>query len=320
MQHLDYCAALGANLVHFSEIRFIGNLEKENLERIRCHAGELGLDVEIGMRSICPTSSLFDAAQGSAEEQLNRMLDAALIVGSPIVRCFLGNSNDRIGPVPLETHIRNTVTVLKSVRSRAIDSGVKIAVENHSGDMQARELRDLIESAGREFVGACLDAGNPVLALEDPHLALDVLAPYVLTSHFRDTTIWKTGTGAAAAWRRMGDGNIGMEDYLRAYLQKCPGRPVSLEIIVSGPRYFPYHQPEFWHAYCNTPTWEFARFCALAERGTPIPQDTATDPAGAPAIELEDLSASFRWTREFVAGLVPRRHESETARDNDAIG
>src|SRR5512132_2098600 len=80
-QHLDHCAKLGVKVVHFSEIRFIGNLEPENLKQVRAHAGKLGIEVEIGMRSICPTSKMFDAAQGTAEEQLRRMVRAAKLVG-----------------------------------------------------------------------------------------------------------------------------------------------------------------------------------------------------------------------------------------------
>ena len=34
-----------------------------------------------------------------------------------------------------------TIQALRSVRAEALDLGVRIAVENHSGDMQAREVK-----------------------------------------------------------------------------------------------------------------------------------------------------------------------------------
>ena len=86
----------------------------------------------------------------------------------------------------------------------------------------------------RTFVGVCLDSGNPVWTIEDPHLTLETLAPYVLTSHMRDSALWNTPEGAAVRWTRMGEGNMGMEDYIRTYIEKCPGKAVSLEVIVSG--------------------------------------------------------------------------------------
>src|SRR5262249_45206931 len=105
-------------------------------------------------------------------------------------------------------------------------------MENHSGDMQARELKMLIEEAGAGFLGACIDSGNPLIALEDPRLALEILAPFVLTSHIRDTAVWAIPEGAAVAWVRMGEGNIGIDAFIRSYLHLCPGRDLCVETIV----------------------------------------------------------------------------------------
>src|SRR5438309_6581238 len=77
IQSLDWCAQRHIKVVHFSEIRFLHGLDPDNLKRIRAHAEQLGINVEIGMRSICPTSTLFDKSQGTAEEQIARMVDAA---------------------------------------------------------------------------------------------------------------------------------------------------------------------------------------------------------------------------------------------------
>jgi sugar phosphate isomerase/epimerase len=302
-QHLDYCAKWGAQVVHFSEIRFIGGLEEEHIKRVRAHAEKLGIELEIGMRSICPTSQMFDPSAGTAEEQLSRVIKAAQTAGSRIVRAVLGSMADRSGPVPLEAHIENTARVLRSVRSRALDAGLKIAIENHAGDLQARELRTLIEQAGKDFVGACLDSGNPLWALEDPHLSLDTLAPYVLTSHTRDTAVWRTAEGAAVQWVRMGEGNIGIDEYVRKFVERCPGKTLSLEIIVTGPRSFPYLDPKFWEAYRSTPAWEFARFLALAEKGKPRPAAPRISKEEAASKEREDLEASIRYTRDLLGRI-----------------
>ena len=299
-EYLDYCATLGAKVVHFSEIRFIGNLEDDNLRRVRGHAAKLGIEIELGMRSICPTSGAFDAKQGSAEEQIVRMLHAAKIAGSPIVRCFLGTSADRTTPGGIDARIDDTVKVLRSVRSRVIDSGLKIAIENHAGDMQARELKRLIEQAGPEFTGVCLDSGNPLWAIEDPHLTLETLHPYVLTSHIRDTAVWRVPEGAAVQWVRMGDGNIGISDYVQQYRQLCPGRALSLEIIVTQPRIYKFLDPGFWDAYRTTPAWEFSRFLALADRGKARDPQPSPPKEQAAQREREDLEVSMKFTKELL--------------------
>jgi sugar phosphate isomerase/epimerase len=298
-EYLDYCARWKARVVHFSEIRFLGSLEPEHLRKVRAHAAELGIEIEIGMRSICPSSKMFDPKQGTAEEQLTRMIESARIIGSPIVRAVLGSMDDR-KPSGIEPHIEATVRVLRSVRSQVLDNGLKIAIENHAGDMQARELKTLVEESGRDFVGVCLDSGNPLWTIEDPHLTLETLHPYVLTSHVRDTAVWRVTEGAAVAWVRMGEGNVGIDDYVRKYQALCPGRALSLEIIITGPRIFAFEDPKFWEAYRNTPAWEFERFLAIAEKGTPRPKQEAVPRELAQQREREDLEASLRYTYKLL--------------------
>ncbi len=290
-QFLDYCASQKAQVVHFSEVRFIGSLDPENLRNVRRHAESLGIEVEIGMKSICPTSKMFDASAGTAEEQLTRMIASANLVGSKIVRAVLGSMEDR-HPGPIDRHIDSTVKVLRNIRSRAVDSNIHIAIENHAGDMQSGELKRLIEDAGRDFVGACLDSGNPLWTLEDPHVALETLYPFVLTSHVRDSAVWHVPEGAAVAWVVMGQGNVGIDDYVRRYAALCPGRALSMETIVTQPRVFPYRNAAFWEGYRDIPAWEFERFEALADAGAAH----KITPAG----EKEDLEASLQYTRKLL--------------------
>lgn len=299
-EYLDYCAKWKANVVHFSEIRFLGSLEESHLKKVRAHADRLGIELEIGMRSICPTSKAFDPAQGTAEEQVMRMVKAAQTTGARLVRAFLGTMADRTGSIPIEGHIENTVRVLKAVRSRVLDAGVRIAVENHAGDMQARELKMLIEEAGKDFVGACIDSGNPLWTLEDPHLTLEVLHPYSVTSHVRDSAIWRVPEGVAVKWVRMGEGNVDLDGYVRKFLELCPGRALSLEVLVTQPRVFSYLDPEFWEGYRNVRAWEFSRFLALAERGKPHEGLPPAPKEEAAQREREDLEASIRHCQKLL--------------------
>ncbi|HXR77176.1 MAG TPA: TIM barrel protein [Bryobacteraceae bacterium] len=300
-QYLDYCAARRVQVVHFSEIRFLGSLDPENLRKVREHAGELGLQLEIGMKSICPSSKMFDPSQGTAEQQLTRMIDSAKTIGSPIVRAVLGSADDR-RPGPIEKHIDDTAQVLRNIRSKATGEGIKIAIENHAGDMQARELKTLIEKAGPEFVGVCLDSGNPLWTLEDPHLTLEVLHPYVLTSHVRDSAVWNVPKGTAVTWVQMGRGNVDIDSYVRKYVELCPGRVLSMESILLGPRIFPYRDPGFWDAYRQTPAWEFVRYLEIAERGKPYKEEP-WEASNEAARERQALEESLAYTKKLVATL-----------------
>jgi sugar phosphate isomerase/epimerase len=270
------------------------------LRSVRRYAEERGIEIEIGMRSICPTSKMFDAKAGTAEEQIGRMLDSATLAGSRIVRAVLGSSEDR-RPGPIEKHIESTVKVLRNVRAKAQDHNLKIAIENHSGDMQAHELKQLIEESGKDFVGACLDSGNPLWTLEDPHVTLETLHPYVLTSHVRDSSVWRVPEGAAVSWVRMGQGNVAIDEYCRKYAELCPGRALSMESIVTNPRVFAFRDPKFWEAYRDVPAWSFARFLEIADRGQPrAAEPRPANPEAGRQREREDLEASVEYTRKLL--------------------
>jgi sugar phosphate isomerase/epimerase len=296
-ESLDYCAKLGAKLVHFSELQYLGSLDESNLIAVRAHAKKLDVAIEVGTRTCCPTSKSFDPKQGSGEEQMLRAINAARLTGSPIVRTFMGTSADRD---PIERHMEAMARLLKSMRSRITDLNLKIAIENHAGDMQARELKSLVEMAGKDYVGVCLDAGNPLWALEDPHLTLETLYPYVLTTHCRDTAVWRVPEGAAVAWVRMGDGNVGITEYFTKLRRLRPDLPVTLEIIVTNARVFPYLDEKFWEPYRNQPAWEFARFLKIAEQGHPRDPLPPLKGDAALARERADLETSLTVTRNIL--------------------
>lgn len=306
IQFLDYCSKFGAKAIHFSEIRFLGSLEDEHVRKVSEHAARLGIEIEIGMRSICPSSSAFDAKAGTAEEQLLKVVRAAIIAKSKIVRAFLGTSNDRLKGAPgstkepIESHIDNAIKTLRNVRSQVMDAGLKVAIENHAGDMQARELKMLIEGAGKEFVGACFDSGNPCWTLEDPHLTLETLAPYILTSHIRDSYLWNTNEGTAVRWVRMGEGNVDIGSLLKRFLELCPGKAMSLEVIVTGARIYPWRKPEFWDGYRTVKASEFSRFLDIASKGQSQPPQPNVAKEQVAQVEREDFEASMRWTRDFL--------------------
>ena len=341
-QTMDWASKLNVNMVHFSEVRFLGSakwqeaLAPDNLKRIRDRAAELKIDLEIGMRSICPTAADFQNAQnadptlGTADEQIARMVVAAKTIGSPLVRCVQGTQADR--RTGLEKHIAETIKVVKRNRSRLVAADVKLAIENHAGDMQGRELKALIEEAGPDCVGACVDTGNAMWTIEDPHVTVETLAPYALTSHFRDSYVFNSPQGIASQWTRMGDGNIGIEEIIKTYVAKCPGKAVSLEVIVQGSwRLFNYRDPAAWELFQSVPASGFARFLALAEKGVPkeLPppgqgraggggggagRGAAGPPGGGgagrgvPSPEaqmrnLADVEASVRWTEDVIGRL-----------------
>ncbi len=271
MQLLDYAAGLKLDTVQLSSLDDYETLDPAYLQKVKDHAAQVGVSIDAGIGCICPSSPAYNKKDGEATEYVTRGLRVSKAVGSSVMRCFMGTRDNRRTELPLEAHIENTVKVLRAVRSQALDAGVRIAVENHAGDMQAREVKMLIEAAGKDFVGSCLDTGNPMWVAEDPLLTLETLAPYVATSHVRDSAVFEHPRGAAAQWVALGDGSVDFVRFMQRYRALCPAASVQLEIITGRPpEVLPYLEPDYWKAFPKTPAWEFARFLALAKNGRPF--------------------------------------------------
>ena len=80
----------------------------------------------------------------------------------------------------------------------------------------------------------------------------------------------------------------------------CPGRALSLEVIVTQPRIFAFAEPKFWDAYRRTPAWEFERFLAIAEKGKPVPKQPPAPKELAAQREREDLEASLQYAHKLL--------------------
>jgi 3-oxoisoapionate decarboxylase len=310
---IDYAAKLKTDSLFITDLNAFENFEDSYLTGLRKKAADKGLDIQLGTWSICPTSTRFDKKWGTAEEHLALGIRMAKALGSPVLRVILGSQEDRKTPGGIEARIEDTVKVCKSQRARALDAGVKIAVENHAGDMQARELVQLIEAAGKEYVGANMDSGNAVWTLEDPLASLEILGRYTLTTSLRDSAIWESEKGATVQWTAMGDGTLDLKTYFKRFSELCPNVPVHIETISGFNREFPYLQPGFWDIFPNMPAKDFAKFVALAKKGKPrdarrAPQGLSREEARVAEQEYQksEIEKSIRYCKEALGlGLKP---------------
>lgn len=270
-QYIDHAAKLGLDTVQISSLNDYESLEPADLAKLKSYADGKDIEIDAGIGSICPTSSSYGRATGDPVEYLRKGLRVAQAVGAKAMRCFMGSAPDRRGKLPIEGHMEATIKVFRAARSEAVDRGVKIALENHNGDLEAREVKTIIEESGKDAVGSCLDTGNPMWLLEDPMFTLETLAPYVATSHFRDTCVYEHPRGAAFQWVALGDGSIDFKAFVARYRELCPHSPVQLEIITGRPpSLLPYMDPDFWKAFPNKRASEFARFLSLVKAGHPF--------------------------------------------------
>ncbi len=301
---IDYAAKLKVDALLLSDLDVYRSHDSGYLATLRQRAADAGVELHAGTGGICPSSVRFDRKWGSAEEHLQLTLRVAAGLGSPAARCYLGFQDDRYSEGGIRARIADTVKVCQAVRSQALDSGVRIAVENHAGDMQAWELKLLIEEAGLDFVGATVDSGNAAWTLEDPLRNLEVLGPYIACAGIRDSMIWENEEGVHVQWTAMGEGLIDLAAYARRFAGFAPEVPFILEIISGFAKPFPIHDSSFWNGYPEARAADLAGFLALAKKGTPIPPFRA--PGGTDRAQAErdyqraELEKSLLFCRETL--------------------
>ncbi|MCS7316325.1 MAG: sugar phosphate isomerase/epimerase [Bryobacterales bacterium] len=267
---LEYAASLELDAL---QIAIPGELESQEpayLHKLRNEAARSGIYLDTAAGCICPASAAYNPLAGDPVQYLLRCLRLSRELGAPVMRCFVGGPDDRRSGRPIEALIEATLKVLRSARQQALEMGVKVAIENH-GEMQSQELKTLVEEAGRDWVGVCLDTGNPFHVLEDPLQTYEILGPFTLTTHVRDSVVWEHARGAAFQWVALGDGCLDLRALMQAHAQLCPRAPVQLEIITGRPPYIlPYWEQEFWKFFPRVRAADFVRFVQLARRGYPF--------------------------------------------------
>ncbi len=268
-QLIDFAAKLQTDSLFITDFDALESFDDNYLRGLKGKAADQGLQIHLGTWSICPSSTRFKNKWGTAEEHLSLGLRMASTLGSPVLRVILGTGEDRATEGGIEARMADTAKVCRRQRSQALDAGVKIAVENHAGDMQAWELVTLVEQAGKDYVGVNLDSGNAVWTMEDPLASLETLAPYVVTTSLRDSAIWESPSGATVQWTAMGEGTLDLKGYFKRFAELCPGVPVHIETISGFNREMPYLQEEFWKVWPKARARDFARFLALAKKGKP---------------------------------------------------
>lgn len=302
-QFIDYAASLKLDTCFISELGVFESFEDAYLQGLKDQADRSGLRLYVGTGGVCPTSNTWKPAYGTPEETLALTIRTAKKLGSPVARCYLGNQKDRSTDGGIQRHIEETVKVIRANQSRAEAEGVKIAIENHAGDMQSHELKALIEAAGKSYVGANIDPGNAVWAMEEPLAHLEALGPLTICSSVRDSMAWEDENGAVIQWTAVGEGLVDFSKYARRFAELAPGVPLQVETISGFAKPMPWKQEDFWKPFPGyRDSAAFQGWVDFTRRGRPIPGFKAPDGPGKKdaetAYQKGELERSTRWLRE----------------------
>jgi len=280
---LEYTAELKLDAVFLQDSLDPGVNDPAHWREVKDLAARLGLHLETGSGASLPrTPDRF----GASQDMLRTAIRRAAAMGSPIVRTLVASDRASLPPGSPAQHVETMIKLLRSLRNEAMDAGVKFAIENHK-DLLCWETRQIIEGAGKEFVGSYLDTGNPVFVMEDPLETVETLGPVAVTLHLRDSVLYEARNGVAVQWVPLGEGVVDFKQLVAKAREVCPSLFIYIKPITGRPpAIMPYLDPAFMKTFADLKGSTLARFLRLAKYGHPYEKEMVIeDVAGRSNIE-----------------------------------
>ena len=162
---VDRAARLGCEVFLICDDPRLEDLDAAQLRELRERAELLGVELELGTRTIDPA-------------HLRRHIDLAGALGARTLRSMIQAQEIEDGPAA-------AVTALRAVLPRLEEAGVTLALETYE-QVPTSTLLAVVEELDSPHVGICLDPANCVSALEHPKDVVEACAPRTANLHVKD--------------------------------------------------------------------------------------------------------------------------------------
>jgi sugar phosphate isomerase/epimerase len=315
---LGLAAELGLSGVLF-ELSPFRSFRDEELERIRRTAKEKGLYLEFGMGSILHWHPMahkgrelladagYDTSVSDAQIVIHH-LQVAKKLGSPILRCVVGNLLIRDEGHDMVALADQTVAILREACRAAEDLGIKIAMENHA-DFTVRELASIFARVSSPAFGFTVDCANLAFDLDAPLRLAEIMAPHALTTHYKDYGIVRTADGLALENCALGEGDIELVAMTELLAKYNPQINLNIELHSQfAPFRLDVLRPAFWSRHPSPPGDGLAWYLAKSWNKPPLDPWPSNFADGAPAWEVESthLRQSIGWAKHSLSHLLAK--------------
>lgn len=135
------------------------------LLKIRNYAEDLNVQIEVGAKKMTP-------------ENLERYIEIAAFFSSPILRFVIDGEGFQPELEEIHEIIGNAVPILE-------ENKIILAIENHDR-FKVAEFVEMVEKAGSQFVGICLDSVNSMGAGEGLETVIGKLSPLAVNLHIKE--------------------------------------------------------------------------------------------------------------------------------------
>jgi sugar phosphate isomerase/epimerase len=194
----------GADLAH------LGSDDPGFLREVRAMIEGLGLFVEI---DTCDTNP----------RNLTRVLNICTALGADTMRVYSSFGGD------LKAELQQAAEDLSQMIGLCADYGVRIAFENHEFE-SSHDVLEVVRKVNSEYVGAHIDTGNSMMVWEDPIEAVSNMAPYAVSTHFKDQMVILLDDQPMIVGTPLGKGSIDCAECFRILAEQSPLERVNIEV------------------------------------------------------------------------------------------
>ena len=194
----------GADLAH------LGSEDPGSLREVRAMTDELGLFVEL---DTCDTDP----------QNLIRVLNICRALGADRMRVYSSVGGD------VKEELKQAVEDFGQVIHLCADYGVRIAYENHEYET-SHDVLEVVRQVNSEYVGAHVDTGNSMMVWEDPIEAVQNMAPYAVSTHFKDHAVIMVNDQPMIVGVPLGKGSIDCAECFRILAEQSPLERINIEV------------------------------------------------------------------------------------------
>ena len=188
------------------------------------------------------------ATKGITKEHLLKVLDVAEALGADIIRTYIPITLNPLAtratggegkydlakvlgdfdPVVFDEAAMTLREIIPELKKRRI----RIALENHEYEI-SDELVKVVQKLVSPWIGLHYDFGNSMMAWEEPARAAQNMAPYTITTHFKDHIVIPSPDdpyGYVVCGIPVGEGNIDLRNVLKIILDSSAITRLNLEM------------------------------------------------------------------------------------------
>jgi sugar phosphate isomerase/epimerase len=291
---LDLCVRFGA---HGAQIDWsqIESHEPQSLAALKARADRDHLSLELSVPASC-----LESPQAYAD-----MVKTARALGVTHVRLALlyGRRYESFKTRDewMAWHAK-WVAQLKTMKPVIEAHPLVVGLENHK-DHTSVEMAELLHMLDSRSIGVCFDFGNNISLLEEPRQTLEMLAPFVVTTHLKDMAVKPTTDGFELSEVPLGEGLLPLAEMIATLRKHRPDVPMCLEMLTRDPLQVPYKTDRYWIAMDRPSPDALAAFeqhVLSKASATPLPHITGLAPADQIALEDDLVRRSMAYGRDVL--------------------